>query len=84
MTPSEIESATFRFVAQYLNHCATISGPRNTVYSETQIQPNTTLHFKLHKVINKTRILLHISWCITDIFHDKMQGFERFKRGDVM
>jgi hypothetical protein len=28
MTPSEIEPATFRFVAQYLNHCATISGPR--------------------------------------------------------
>jgi hypothetical protein len=26
MTPSEIEPATFRFVAQYLNHCATISG----------------------------------------------------------
>jgi hypothetical protein len=29
MTPSGIESATFRFVAQYLNHCATISGPHN-------------------------------------------------------
>jgi hypothetical protein len=28
MTPSGIEPATFRFVAQYLNHCATISGPR--------------------------------------------------------
>jgi hypothetical protein len=27
MTPSGIESATFGFVAQYLNHCATISGP---------------------------------------------------------
>jgi hypothetical protein len=26
MTPSGIEPATFRFVAQYLNHCATISG----------------------------------------------------------
>ena len=23
MTPSEIEPATFRFVAQHLNHCAT-------------------------------------------------------------
>jgi hypothetical protein len=29
MTPSGIEPATFRFVAQYLNHCATISGPHN-------------------------------------------------------
>jgi hypothetical protein len=28
MTPSGIETATFRFVAQYLNHCATISGLR--------------------------------------------------------
>jgi hypothetical protein len=28
MTPSGIEPATFRFVAQYLNHCATISGPQ--------------------------------------------------------
>jgi hypothetical protein len=27
MTPSGIEPATFRFVAQYLNHCATNSGP---------------------------------------------------------
>jgi hypothetical protein len=28
MTPSGIEEATFRFVALYLNHCATISGPQ--------------------------------------------------------
>jgi hypothetical protein len=27
MTPSGIEPATFRFVGQYLNNCATISGP---------------------------------------------------------
>ena len=39
---------------------------RNIVYSETQIQPNTTLHFKLHNVITTKRILLHmcVSWCI--------------------
>jgi hypothetical protein len=28
MTQSGIEPATFRFVAQYLKHCATISGPQ--------------------------------------------------------
>jgi hypothetical protein len=28
MTPSGIEPATFRFVVQYINHCATISGPQ--------------------------------------------------------
>jgi hypothetical protein len=28
MTPSGIEPSTFRFVAQYLNHWATISGPQ--------------------------------------------------------
>jgi hypothetical protein len=31
-TPSAIEPATFRFVAQYLNHCATISGPPTVLY----------------------------------------------------
>jgi hypothetical protein len=29
MTPSGIEPAAFKFVAQYLNHCATISVPPN-------------------------------------------------------
>jgi hypothetical protein len=29
VTPYGIEPATFRFVAQYLNHCATNSGPRH-------------------------------------------------------
>jgi hypothetical protein len=31
MTSSGIEPATFRFVAQYLNHCATISDPSDTL-----------------------------------------------------
>jgi hypothetical protein len=51
MTPSGIEPATFRFVAQYLKHCATISGPRyiNVVF---QIQlhsfmPDHTISTKL-------------------------------------
>jgi hypothetical protein len=32
MTPSGIEPSTFRFVSQYLNHCATISGPNLIKY----------------------------------------------------
>jgi hypothetical protein len=28
VTPPGIEPATFQFIAQYLNHCATISGPQ--------------------------------------------------------
>jgi len=30
MTPAGIEPATFRFVAQHLNHCAAGEGPRET------------------------------------------------------
>ena len=34
MTPSRIEPATFRFVAQHLNHCATaVPGEEGVVYS---------------------------------------------------
>jgi hypothetical protein len=33
MTSAGIEPATFRFVAQYLNHCATISGPVKIQYT---------------------------------------------------
>jgi hypothetical protein len=40
MIPSGIEPATFRFVAQYLNHCATISGPHSTA-SSAVIIPTT-------------------------------------------
>jgi hypothetical protein len=39
MTPSGIEPATFRFVAQYLNHCATISGPLSSLI-QLQIYKN--------------------------------------------
>ena len=35
MTPAEIEPATFRFVAQHLNHCATPGPRRLEVHSAT-------------------------------------------------
>jgi hypothetical protein len=38
MTPSGIELATFRFVAQYLNHCATISGPLLLRHEKNNLQ----------------------------------------------
>ena len=37
MTPAGIEPATFRFVAQHLNHCAT-AVPRNTRESNENFQ----------------------------------------------
>jgi hypothetical protein len=36
MTPSGIEPATFRFVAQHLNHCATAI-PSTFTYSDKQV-----------------------------------------------
>jgi hypothetical protein len=45
MTPSGIEPATFRFVARYLNHCATISGPSVNAF----IIHNST--FCLHRLL---------------------------------
>jgi hypothetical protein len=47
MTPSGIEPATFRFEAQYLNHCATAVPPlkeRIDVYSEELVLLFTSLH----------------------------------------
>ena len=41
MTPSGIEPATFRFVAQHLNHCAT-AAPDHKL-SQTEIMAGTSL-----------------------------------------
>jgi hypothetical protein len=49
MTPSGIETATFRFVVQYLDHCATISG--QAIDSDA---PEANPVFRLH---NMTDIL---------------------------
>ena len=37
MTPSGIEPATFRFVAQYINHCATACVYVDTVHIEAVV-----------------------------------------------
>jgi hypothetical protein len=42
MTPSGIEAATFRFVAQYLNHCATISDPQQKRGHATNVRQSDT------------------------------------------
>jgi hypothetical protein len=55
MTPSGIEPATFRFVAQYLNHCATISGPQIARY---QIKLFGTSKGVLHLCASRDRVLL--------------------------
>ena len=36
MTPAGIEPATFRFVAQHLNHCATAVPTGYIIYSQTE------------------------------------------------
>ena len=50
MTPSGIEPATFRFVAQHLNHCAT-AVPQLRVFEALKI---------IFSVICKSRILMHL------------------------
>jgi len=37
MTPAEIEPATFRFVAQHLNHCATAVSNKCIVYVKVAV-----------------------------------------------
>jgi hypothetical protein len=57
MTPSGIEPATFQFVTQYLNHCATISDLINVNY---QIKTD-----KSHQILS-----LFIDWITLYIFGD--------------
>jgi hypothetical protein len=45
MTPSGIEPATFRCVAQYLIYCATISGPHIYIYINTHKETQYTVPF---------------------------------------
>ena len=53
MTPAGIEPATFRFVAQHLNHCATavpISACRWFYYKKIHVVPSSSELFSPRKV----------------------------------
>jgi hypothetical protein len=74
MTPSGIEPATFRFVAQYLNHRATISGPQLFLYRE-KIAVCSEIHAK-H--INALWAEHRISECWSWRYIKQVLGFEWF------
>ena len=50
MTPSRMEPATFRFVAQHLNHCAT--AVRSVSYILLHIKPEDSFYKPKHVAIN--------------------------------
>jgi hypothetical protein len=53
MIPSGIEPATFRFVAQYLNHCTTIMSTRNIFWGVNMVG---------HRADNLTTFMCRLSW----------------------
>jgi hypothetical protein len=58
MTPPGIESATFRFVAKYLNHCAT--GGTNVAYIwKDYVSVTVTTNRRKQKEITCLTYLLH-------------------------
>jgi hypothetical protein len=74
VTPSGIESATFRFVAQYVNHCANISGPLSEACPA--LPYFSTLSHKRHdfrKTVteHKMCVLIFSTTFVWNIFHSK-------------
>jgi hypothetical protein len=74
VTPSAIEPATFRFVAKYLNHCATISGRQLFIfmgekiykYFGNTVPTHTHIYICIFKIVqNMPKVVLkyHSSKC---------------------
>ena len=64
MTPSGVEPATFRFVAQHLNHCATAVPPPQ---KKIQIYYNTC--YLNYRILNTTKLMAVwpvLNWCWSD------------------
>jgi hypothetical protein len=66
MKQSGIEPATFRFVAQYLNHCATISGPRYLKYARNFKFEIWSYRFR-RPFCSPWPVFIHISVAIFDL-----------------
>ena len=65
MTPAGIEPATFRFVAQHLNHCATAVPPKVTEYlllfsAESSRLLSRNLKIKIYRTIMLPVVLLGV------------------------
>ena len=62
MTPAGIEPATFRFVAQHLNHCATAVPNKSGVTTEIRCVTKTEVYndvFEVTVARNKAEIMSH-------------------------
>jgi hypothetical protein len=63
MTPSGIEPTTFRFVTQYLNHCAT-AVPQSTKYASV-----LETGFPLHNGLNCKRLSRSYSYSVGPVIY---------------
>jgi hypothetical protein len=66
MIQSGIDPATFRFVAQYLNHCATSSVPQGQLVTFTYYILESyillvTIHVNLNNNQNQSQILTYVN-----------------------
>jgi len=79
MTPSGIEPATFRFVAQHLNHCVTAVASvvrthvhfwRKDIYNQGRHTPTDySLHFSIIIIVTLIIIIIitNYNWIVTGL-----------------